>query len=129
MLEISGLIIVAVSLLAFYVARNRARAVGAGDFAGLHSLPSYHGLYGALWTFIIGFAAIIVFTILANIWINSSLIGALPEDVQQLSELRKDRLLSETDPLGNTSTNTYNAASDLIETADPLGHTVDIALR
>ena len=32
-------------------------------------------------------------------------------------------LLSSTDPLGHTTTNTYDANHNLISTTDPLGHT------
>lgn len=101
MFEICALVIVSATIAAYFLGRARASSVVNGNLQALHSLPSYHGLYGALWTFIIGFAALIVLTILANIWINSSLIGALPEDAQQLSELRKDRLLSDAKAIAN----------------------------
>lgn len=95
MLEISALIIVAVSLLAFYVARNRARAIGAGDFAGLHSLPSYHGLYSGVWSFLAGAFGLLVFGLLAGYWIDQNLSAALPDDVRNLPALQQERLLSD----------------------------------
>jgi len=61
----------------------------------LHSLPSYHGSYSALWTVIVGIVTLIVATVLADIWLNSSLKSQLPQDIQALPPLQQDRILED----------------------------------
>ena len=95
MLQISALIIVAASLAAFHFGRKRASTTTSGNLAALHSLPGYHGLYSAVWTCIVGIAALIVFGLLAGYWIDTSLSNALPNDARQLPALQQDRILSD----------------------------------
>ena len=101
MFEFTALVVLASALAAFLFGRTRASSVVGGNLEALHSLPSYHGMYSALWTFLVGISALIAFSIIANLWIDSSLISALPEEARQMSELRQTRLLEDSKALAN----------------------------
>lgn len=101
MFEICAIVILLTSVVAYVYGRSRASSIVGGKLEALHSLPSYHGLYSAMWTFIVGVAALIVFTILANTWVNNSLVNALPADALQLSQLKQDRLLADAKAIAN----------------------------
>ncbi len=101
MFEITALVVLALTLAAFVLGRTQASSVVSGNLENLHSLPSYHGMYSALWTFLVGFAALIALSVLAGFWINSSMVSALPEEARQLSELRQTRLLEDSKAIAN----------------------------
>ncbi|MGI9410380.1 MAG: phosphate ABC transporter permease subunit PstC [Hyphomicrobiaceae bacterium] len=101
MFEFTTLVVLAFTLAAFLFGRTRASSVVGGNLEVLHSLPSYHGLYSALWTFLVGIAALVSFSVIANFWIDSSLMSALPEEARQMSELRQTRLLEDSKALAN----------------------------
>lgn len=101
MFEICAIVILLTTVVAYVYGRSRASSIVGGKLEALHSLPSYHGLYSAMWTFIVGVAALIVFTILANTWVNNSLVNALPADALQLSQLKQDRLLADAKAIAN----------------------------
>jgi phosphate transport system permease protein len=95
MLEISALLIVATSVIAFYVGRYRAQLMGDSDLSVLHSLPTYHGLYCGVCSFIAGASSLLLIGLLAGYWIDTSLSNALPDDARQLPTLQQDRILSD----------------------------------
>ena len=67
MFEICALIIMATALAAFVLRSQPCRRRWWAEISkSLHSLPSYHGLYSALWTVIIGLFALVGMTILAE---------------------------------------------------------------
>jgi len=80
---------------AFFWARGRARKVVNGAYADLHSLPSYHGLYSAMVTFILGVAVLVAATLAFNTWIESQLPSALPSAVQEVSDFQKSRIIED----------------------------------
>ena len=101
MFELTILVVLVFTLAAFLFGRTRASSVVGGNLEELHSLPSYHGLYSALWTFLVGIVALVAFSIIADIWVNGSLISALPEEARQMSDLRQTRLLEDSKALAN----------------------------
>ena len=101
MFEICAIVILLASLIAFFYGRMRAAAVVGGNLEALHSLPGYHGLYSALLTGIVGFVALVAFSVLSGVWVNNSLVGALPADALQLPQLRQDRLLEDARAIAN----------------------------
>ena len=101
MFEISAFLIVAVSLIAFFVGRNRARLIGGNNASVLHSLPSYHGLYSGVCCFIAGASCLLLFGLLASYWIDFSLSNALLDDARQLPELQQERILSDARAIAN----------------------------
>ena len=58
---------------AFVLGRGKALQVAGGDLAILHSRPSYHGMYGALWVLLAGLATLIVASIAGRSLVDSLL--------------------------------------------------------
>ncbi|MEM8973579.1 MAG: phosphate ABC transporter permease subunit PstC [Pseudomonadota bacterium] len=101
MFQITALAVVLLTLAAYAMGRSRAYSVTSGELAGLHSLPGYHGFYSALVTFIVGFFVLVTMTVLAGLWVDNSVWGALPEDAKKLSLLRQDRLIADAKAIAN----------------------------
>jgi phosphate transport system permease protein len=76
-------ILLALSSVAYYLGKNRAHSVVQGKISKLHSLPSYYGLYTAIWC---GIPALILamfwFATESNV-ITQLVISGLPAEVQQ----------------------------------------------
>jgi phosphate transport system permease protein len=95
MFGISALAIIAVAVLAYHSGRNRALAFAPINGVARHSLPSYHGLYSALWTLIVGMIALIVATVLADVFLNRSIVGQIPDDIRTLPQIQQDRVIED----------------------------------
>ena len=80
------ILVLALALVAYYVGRQRAVSVAvvAGDSRSVHSLPGYHGGYVALWCALPALAALILWQVVEPLWLRSSVIGALPQDLRTL---------------------------------------------
>lgn len=95
MLLAATLIIACLSLVAFGVSSAKARSLASGDISQLHSRPSYHGLYSALWTGIVGLLAIIILGIAFSFYVKSAMHDAIPADAQSFSDFQKERLIED----------------------------------
>ncbi len=60
MSAITPLLIAALAVSFYQLARKRATQASAGALANLHSRPSYHGLYSGLWAALSGIAAMLI---------------------------------------------------------------------
>lgn len=60
MLGFAIVLIFAIAGISFAFGRRRAVAVAHGDLSNLHSRPSYHGMYAALWALIAGFLVLLL---------------------------------------------------------------------
>ena len=71
------LLILAMSLVAFYV--GRSTALGFADGAGkVHSLPGYHGAFVAVWVGMPAFILVILWALLQDSVVNQLLVASLP---------------------------------------------------
>ncbi len=77
-----ALVAVAVFITGYILASRRARAVAGGDYAGMHSLPAYHGLYTASLALLPATIIFIVGSFIAGQLATYSAISALPESLQ-----------------------------------------------
>ncbi len=101
MLSITALLIVALIVVAQIAGQSRAYSLASGDLHSLHSRPSYHGLFSALMTGIVGFAVLLAAGIAANYYIDNQLHASIPETVSAYSDLKKDRLVEDAKALGD----------------------------
>lgn len=79
----------------YYLGRRRALAVSGGAVRKLHSLPSYYGLYTALWT---GIPALLVFALwiaLQHSVITQLVVADLPADLRSLPPDRLDLVVND----------------------------------
>jgi phosphate transport system permease protein len=68
----------------YYLGRNRSLAVAGGHIRNLHSLPSYYGLFTALWCIVPALIVVTVWIVLQPIIVTQLVIAGLPPDVQAL---------------------------------------------
>ena len=80
------LILVAMSIAAFYVGRSRSVSIAGGTQLGsvLHSLPGYYGYFTAIWCLIPALAVILLWVLLEPRVIIALVVNALPEAYQSL---------------------------------------------
>lgn len=80
------ILVLALALVAYYVGRQRAVsvAIAAGGSRLVHSLPGYHGGYVALWCALPALAVLVLWQVLEPIWLRTSVIAALPENLRTL---------------------------------------------
>lgn len=79
--------VLALSLAGFVLGHRRALALGGGSRKPLHSLPTYHGLYVALWTLLPPLIALALFSALEGPAIAAIVTAGLPESVTQDRDL------------------------------------------
>ncbi|QPH55329.1 phosphate ABC transporter permease subunit PstC [Pontivivens ytuae] len=60
MLLIAFVLVIALSIAAYGMSRQRAVSSAGGNLAVLHSRPSYHGTYSMLWVLIVGIAVLLI---------------------------------------------------------------------
>jgi len=82
------LILVAMTLAAYYLGRRRAMALGGGPGAArrLHSLPKYYGYYTSLWCLLPGLLVIIAWAALSDSIITGRVVASLPEAIRSQPE-------------------------------------------
>ena len=95
MLSTTAATIALLVIAAYYFGTRKARsvAVEGGSEASLHSRPSYHGLYSGLWTAFVGFSVFLGTLIASDYAVDYQMRAALPEDVQQLREIKKELII------------------------------------
>lgn len=77
-----AVVLVALLLAGYFLASSRARSIAGGDYAGMHSLPAYHGLYTAALAFLPALLLFLAGTALTGHLATQSALSVLPEDVQ-----------------------------------------------
>jgi phosphate transport system permease protein len=81
--------------IGYYLGRNRAVATVGGQRRTLHSLPSYHGAYVALWCALPAFILVALWLILEPHVIRALLIASLPPETASLPENQLNLLLND----------------------------------
>jgi phosphate transport system permease protein len=92
-----ALILTAMALAAFYLARRRAIVIRGGAGAGrrLHSLPKYYGYYASLWCVLPGVVLLIAWAALSDTMITSRVIDSLPDALRNQSEAQLSLTLND----------------------------------
>lgn len=95
MLSFAALLIVATSILFFLAGRGRAVQVAGADFAALHSRPSYHGAYSALWAFLVGILLLLVLSLVWARFNDSTLMSAIFEAQPDIPRIEAELILAD----------------------------------
>ena len=91
MIGTAALVILALAVLTYFANRGRATA-----FSGpLHSRPTYHGAFGALWTIIAGFGVLFVAALLSALALRSLLYCSLPPETASLAGIERDLIVQD----------------------------------
>ncbi|MGD8567991.1 MAG: phosphate ABC transporter permease subunit PstC [Gammaproteobacteria bacterium] len=96
-MQASTLVIVLLmaSSLAYYVGRKRAFAVAEGKIRNLHSLPSYYGLYTAIWCGIPALIILAVWTAFENTIITHLVVADLPATMRDVGADRLNLVIND----------------------------------
>ncbi len=122
MLNWAALIIFALMLASYIMARQRAVALGGDTPAILHSRPTYHGAYVAICTALAGFGVLLIGLILSNIAIGTALVSSVPDALSPIERdlvisdgiaIANDTLASRTDELRETIAALYTKLTTL----------------
>ena len=95
MTTLAFILIICAAVAFFLTGQSRASAVAGSTPAALHSRPSYHGLYAALWTGFIGIGFLIL---LVTIWprlIDNTILSRIAEMQPDLSNIQASLALSD----------------------------------
>ncbi|MEC9346531.1 MAG: phosphate ABC transporter permease subunit PstC [Pseudomonadota bacterium] len=96
MVTYAFLIIVAASVLGYLIGNSRAVGIRSGGSTMLHSLPSYHGAYVALWVGLPTFLLVLFWVALQGPVIDGLIMASLPDDkTAGLEQGALDLILSE----------------------------------
>ena len=77
-------VLLALSSLAYWLGRRRAFSVAQGPIRNLHSLPTYYGLYTAIWCGIPALLVVAVWASVESSVITHIVIAGLPDAVRNL---------------------------------------------
>ena len=89
------LIILALSLAAYIVGRATARGFVAADGQPVHSLPSYHGAYVAIWTGVPALVLVLLWLLVQGTVIDGLLVRSLPDSLAAAAPSQIQLTLSE----------------------------------
>jgi len=79
----------------FLIGRQRAIAVAGPSQSDLHSRPTYHGLFSALWTALIGFGLLIVLSVFWARFNDTSLMASITGMAPELTAIEAELVLSD----------------------------------
>jgi phosphate transport system permease protein len=100
--------------IGYYLGRNRAIATVGGQRRTLHSLPSYHGAYVALWCALPAFILFALWLVLEPHVIRALLISNLPPETANLPENQLNLLLND---IRNLAHGDLSSATDPVKAA------------
>lgn len=89
------------SSLAYYVGRKRAFAVAEGKIRNLHSLPTYYGLYTAIWCGIPALIILAVWSAFENTIITHLVVADLPASMRDVGPDRLNLVINDIKNLVN----------------------------
>ena len=72
---LTAIAVLVISAAAFALGRAKAFALAGENISQLHSRPNYHGLYSFMWVLIAGIGALLIVSILAGVFIDSSMVS------------------------------------------------------
>ena len=122
------------SVIGYYLGRSRSVAVAGGDASRLHSLPSYHGAYVALWCGLPSLMIVVAWLVLEPVVAQWILMANLPPESRNLGPDQLSLLITDIKNLaqGNiVSTEvdpTLQAAADGYSNVRSLGHAAMIVV-
>lgn len=86
-------VLLALSVIGYYMGRNRSVASADGRMRNLHSVPGYYGFYTAIWAGVPGIVLILVWLAISPTVIDTLVLDAVPTSVLGESETERRLLL------------------------------------
>ncbi len=106
-------VLLVLTYIGFAMGRRRAVAVGGNTAIGLHSLPTYHGLYIILWCGLPALAVMGLWLVFETTIVTSLVVGALPQNLQSLPPNELNLLINDIRNLAAGDATSGDANADL----------------
>jgi phosphate transport system permease protein len=119
-LPILAAVLLALTICGYYMGRGRSLATAGGRAKGLHSLPSYHGLYVALWCGIPGFLIFVLWLVMEPHILEAIVMSSLPPETARLSPAELGLLLNDLRNLAAGDVTSRAADSAMLAAAERL---------
>jgi phosphate transport system permease protein len=133
-LQVAVFAVLALSVAAFFLGYRHAWAIGGGSRKPLHSLPTYHGVYTALWTLLPPLLVLGIFLAAEQRVIDWIVLGSLPDEMVERAGQPVALMLStiRTIAAGNEvvgqPSEAQRAAADLLSRLDYWGDRVAVGV-
>lgn len=88
-------VLLGLTYVGFAMGRRRAVTVGGNTAIGLHSLPTYHGLYVILWCGLPAVAVLGFWLVFETTIVTSLVVASLPQDLQTLPKNELNLLIND----------------------------------
>ncbi len=111
-------VLLALSSLAYYLGRRRALSVAQGAIRNLHSLPSYYGLYTAIWCGIPALLLVAFWLAFEGTVITELVVAGLPEGVRELGADRLNLVVNDIKNLVSGNITSRQADAAMLEAAE-----------
>jgi len=111
-------VLLALSSLAYYLGRRRAFSVAQGAIRNLHSLPSYYGLYTAIWCGIPALLLVAFWLAFEGTVITELVVAGLPEGVRELGADRLNLVVNDIKNLVSGNITSRQADAAMLEAAE-----------
>jgi phosphate transport system permease protein len=89
------IILLSLSAFAYYLGKRRAFKVAQGNIRKLHSLPTYYGLYTAIWCGLPALILVALWLAFEDTFITNMVIASLPEDMRDLGADRLNLIVND----------------------------------
>ncbi len=106
---------------AFWTGRNRALALAADGTSTLHSRPSYHGSWVALWCGLPALVLLVGWLALEPGLVDAMVVSALPEEVRELPSGELARVLDDARRVAAGERTAREPGPEVLEAARQLG--------
>jgi phosphate transport system permease protein len=111
-------VLLALSSLAYYLGRRRAFSVAQGSIRNLHSLPTYYGLYTAIWCGIPALVLVALWLSLENTIITQLVIAGLPDELRSMGADRMNLILNDIRNLVSGNITSRQADASMLAAAE-----------
>ncbi len=110
--------LLALSSLGYYLGRRRAFVVAQGRIRKLHSLPSYYGLYTAIWCGIPALILVALWLSFENTIITQLVVAGLPEELHTLGADRINLIVNDIKNLVSGNITSRQADAHMLAAAE-----------
>jgi phosphate transport system permease protein len=119
--------LLALSSLGYYLGRRRAFSVAQGRIRTLHSLPSYYGLYTAIWCGIPALILVAIWLLFENTIITQLVVAGLPEELHTLGADRINLIVNDIKNLVSGNITSRQADEHMLAAAEHYNNLLTIS--
>src|SRR5690606_30209673 len=110
-------ILAAMTVISFYLGRQRALTVAGGNVAALNSLPGYYGYYMALWCGIPALFILMFWSLFESASVAGIVVTSLPDAFTTLPEQQLNLVLNEIVKLAKENISAGQVSSEITPAA------------